>query len=801
MRQDDGSELLGANDPRSATIGVIHVAPTDDRQSVLAAILTQDKLGRKQVVVVLPEDNKAFQRPIDFDGLKNMRRGLKAQIVFVAPSGPGPAEFARQRRFPVYSSLESYARALQADGQGSTVVKRGWGFGRRQKPARPESTLPAPAPSTNGIEDEPTHPLPNKSVAPAEQVFTENGTRAKDEDEQNYKNGNAALLGGAGLVAGLGLGAMANGEHGNGSLSPLADDDDWDVLPAPAAGTYAGNGSSSNGSSSHGASMQTDTPPSAHPDYSSNRNGAEPEIILFPTPRPQGKVTGKLPSIPAVVSVPAAQPHPPVVQPPQRQRNSGKMAAVGAGAAAGAGAMMAARGMGAAAPPPPTQVGGGGGGGAPGSPSRNRRLLALAGLILLTLLIIAGIVFAAPGGPHILNVTTSATVTITPAHSDVSGSYTIDAVPGGTTGNSEVEARILSSTKSQSGTVKATGTGHTPATTATGTLTFYNSLTYSQTVGAGTVLTGADGVQVINNAPAVIPAANPPTEGLVTVAAHAVNAGAKGNIAAFDINGTCCLSGVTVQNTRAFSGGQNSQTYTVLSQSDVNNFANPLKASLPTAAKAAVTSQKKANEQFVGSVSCASPTVTSSPPVGQATTNATVTVSVKCSGEVYDQTGAVSLAQSHLKDMAAKNLGTNYALMGDIVVTSEQVSIVPNTQTVALLIAVKGRWVYQFSTVQKQNLAKLIAGKSKQDAINLLLQQPGIDKTQTPTINISGGGTTLPTDPTQIQIILAPVTGFMGTPTPTAGPGTPTGPGSSPTSGPSPTPTPTPTPVNGLGGS
>ena len=99
MRQTDGSQLLGTNDPRSSEIGIIHVAPNDDRQSVLAAILTQDKLGAKQTVVVLPEENKAFQRPVDFEGLKNMRRGLKTQIVFVAPPGPGPAEFARQRRF------------------------------------------------------------------------------------------------------------------------------------------------------------------------------------------------------------------------------------------------------------------------------------------------------------------------------------------------------------------------------------------------------------------------------------------------------------------------------------------------------------------------------------------------------------------------------------------------------------------------------------------------------------------------------------------------------------------------------
>ncbi len=138
MRQGDGTDLLGPSDPRSASIGVIDVAPNDDRQSVLTAILTQDKLGFKQVIVVLPDQNKAFQRPVDFDGLKNMRRGLKAEIVFIAPSGPGPAEYARQRRFPVYSSLESFSQSIRletvASGTANGSSKRGlFGFGRKQE--------------------------------------------------------------------------------------------------------------------------------------------------------------------------------------------------------------------------------------------------------------------------------------------------------------------------------------------------------------------------------------------------------------------------------------------------------------------------------------------------------------------------------------------------------------------------------------------------------------------------------------------------------------------------------------------
>ncbi len=109
MRQADGSDLLGTSNPRSASIGIIYVAPTDDRSSVLEAIFEQDKLGRKQVAVVLAENSRAFQRAVDFDGLKNLRRGLKTEIIFVIPGAPGPADLARQRRFTVYTSLDNYA--------------------------------------------------------------------------------------------------------------------------------------------------------------------------------------------------------------------------------------------------------------------------------------------------------------------------------------------------------------------------------------------------------------------------------------------------------------------------------------------------------------------------------------------------------------------------------------------------------------------------------------------------------------------------------------------------------------------
>ena len=113
MKQSTGADLLGANDPRSTDIGLIYVSPTDDRQSVLSAILTQENFARKQIVIVLPERNNALNRSVDFDGLKEMRRELQAELVIVASPGSGPAEFARQRRFTVYPSLDAFTQTLR----------------------------------------------------------------------------------------------------------------------------------------------------------------------------------------------------------------------------------------------------------------------------------------------------------------------------------------------------------------------------------------------------------------------------------------------------------------------------------------------------------------------------------------------------------------------------------------------------------------------------------------------------------------------------------------------------------------
>jgi hypothetical protein len=111
MRQNDGSEILGPHDPRNVVIGIIHVSPNDDRQSVITAITTQDKMGRDQIVLELPAQNQSFKAAVDFEGLHQMASEIEATLVLVMPAKSKIAGLARRERFAVYPSLDELAQA------------------------------------------------------------------------------------------------------------------------------------------------------------------------------------------------------------------------------------------------------------------------------------------------------------------------------------------------------------------------------------------------------------------------------------------------------------------------------------------------------------------------------------------------------------------------------------------------------------------------------------------------------------------------------------------------------------------
>ena len=353
------------------------------------------------------------------------------------------------------------------------------------------------------------------------------------------------------------------------------------------------------------------------------------------------------------------------------------------------------------------------------------------------------------------NAVSSATITITPASRDAKHSYTILAVTG--TPNSsqhQVQARFLSvPTQSHSQTVNATGTGTTPGTQATGILTFTDIFGNGLTLPAGSVYTDASGIQVVTDAAVNIqPSGGGGTE---NVPAHVNKIGVSGNIPANDIDQNDPTYTYRIQNTNAFSGGKDPQTYPVVQQSDINGAANTLEATYNPNAQQVLQGQIQANEQLTGSQRC-TPTVHSDHSTGDQAANVTVTVSFTCTGEVYDQQGALTMAEQWLKQDAAQNPGAGYALVGNIVTTQGQAQLSDSQGTISIPVTEEGVWVYQFGTAQVHAIAMQIAGKKKSEAQTLLLHQSNVAQA---TIQLFGSGDTLPVDFQQIRFVIVSVHG------------------------------------------
>src|SRR5260370_1175665 len=137
--------------------------------------------------------------------------------------------------------------------------------------------------------------------------------------------------------------------------------------------------------------------------------------------------------------------------------------------------------------------------------------------------------------PPTVKITMTRTITVIPAHANAAQQQ----IPG---------RPLATITLSQAKTVPTTGRGHEPAQAAHGLVTFYNALPAPQTIPAGELLTGADGVAVVTLQDAMIPAGTLATNGQITVPAQAVNIGHQVNIASNDIYGKSCRDNVFVSN-------------------------------------------------------------------------------------------------------------------------------------------------------------------------------------------------------------------------------------------------------------
>ncbi len=330
-------------------------------------------------------------------------------------------------------------------------------------------------------------------------------------------------------------------------------------------------------------------------------------------------------------------------------------------------------------------------GGRRGLPRRTKWFLLFAILILLVALI--GVIVLIPLRNFVSSAPASVVTRIVPKNIELKNTYTISAVTGKPdAAQHQVQARLLTyRIPSQVMRVMVSGTKIIPGKQATGTLTFYNGSLLQETIPEGTVFTGKDEEQIVNDQTAIIPGAKPPTEGSVSVTAHAVNVGISGNIKALDIHYTCCVANdyIFVENLSPFKGGKDEQQFAVVQQGDIDGVV----ADLSQQAKTSLLSQVRSNEQLVNPPQCTNKKASDHSP-GDKASSVLVTASALCTAEVYDQQAAQAMAADLLRSEASKSPGSGYKLAGKIVTSITQVVVTdPQKGTLVLFVETEGVWV------------------------------------------------------------------------------------------------------------
>jgi hypothetical protein len=376
-------------------------------------------------------------------------------------------------------------------------------------------------------------------------------------------------------------------------------------------------------------------------------------------------------------------------------------------------------------------------------PIRQRAALILLGALSTALLV--GIVLLV-GYPLL---TATASVTIVPLAQQVKLTTTVTVITNGqpTTGTQIPGSQLAPVSMSQERTAPTTGQGHQDAQAAHGTITFYNAAPYAQQIAAGTLLTGADGVQIVTDQSAFIPAAIYPTFGQATVAAHAALVGPAGNIRAGDIYGPCCRMNISAVNT-AFHGGQQARDYQSVTQADIDGLTASLKHSLDQSLQAALSTQVAAGQTLITSLTCQQ-SVTPDHRAGEEAAQVQVRMSETCTGAAYDTQSLERLLRQQSDQQARQQLGGGYALVAAI--QSRITQAAPQTHGAILLhVSSTASYAYQFTQAQQQSIRAMIAGKDKAQATTILLHISGV---QSVSVSLSAGNQ-LPTDPNRVTLLL-----------------------------------------------
>src|SRR5262249_48814609 len=133
----------------------------------------------------------------------------------------------------------------------------------------------------------------------------------------------------------------------------------------------------------------------------------------------------------------------------------------------------------------------------------------------------------------------------------------------------------------------------------------------------------------------------------------------------------------------------------------------------------------QSGEQLVHDIACSN-VVNTDHKVQDHADSVTITVQVTCSGIAYKKQDLLTAAINAQKADEITRLGTSYRLSGAI--TTGTPGLIPTSQEGSAIYKVPtdGIWFFQIDAAQQQAIARAIAGRSQQAAIDQLLQRKGI---------------------------------------------------------------------------
>jgi hypothetical protein len=371
----------------------------------------------------------------------------------------------------------------------------------------------------------------------------------------------------------------------------------------------------------------------------------------------------------------------------------------------------------------------------PPPPKRGRRGSFLIGAGLLLLCILVAVL------SHTLLPASAATVTFVARHQSLSQSHTFSMADHTNLTNNQLAAhQITSSTPIRTKKGKTTSTTHQDAIQATGQLVVVAvNATSGGAIDNMIIRTG--GIEIdTDEYMSIFLTPNQPT----TVKAHIAKAGKAGNIPAYFINANYSPGDdrnliLHVSNPAPFSGGKDSYDGPIAEPADIDLVSNDLKLQLQQEARKNLQKQLRAGEGLLD-LQC-TPTIQVQPDPHTLSAMITAKGSVTCKGMAYDQQGLQGWIRNDMTQAANKRFGPHLSFVRQI---QSDTTLLANS----IDISVVSDWAVRLDSTGKLALARAIAGKSQDEAKDMLSQQFSARVTN---ISLSGWGLHLPTDANVIR--------------------------------------------------